>query len=133
MLSTLMWATRLVPSLGELDVPWLVSPGGRVVVPRDLARELMETCAVEVACSPPLRPGEGGTGRSTLPRRGTPSAPPLLPLVSLLWSWPRVIRSRASLRSHLSWLTRSSPSPRPRRPWFLRKNKAWADVAKVYA
>merc|ERR1719278_868471 len=112
-----MLVTRLVPSLGVLDVPWLVSPGGRVVVLSDLARELTEICAVEAACSPPPRPGEGGTGRSTPPRRGTPSALPLLPLVSLLWSWPRVIRSRAFLRSHLSWLTRSSPSPRLRRPW----------------
>merc|ERR1719266_782928 len=117
MLSTLMLVTRLAPSLGELDVPWLVSPGLRVVVPRDLARELTETCAVEVACSPPPRPGEGGTGRSTPPRRGTPSALPSLPLVSLLWSWPRVIRSRASLRSLWSWLTRCSPLLRLRRPW----------------
>merc|ERR1719219_435942 len=112
-----MLATRPAPSLGELDVPWLVSPGGRVVVPRDLARELTETCAVEVACSPPPRPGGGGTGRLTPPRKGTPSALPSQPLVFLLWSWPRVTRFRAFLRSHLSWLTKSSPLPRPRRPW----------------
>merc|ERR1719427_2555768 len=91
--------------------------GMAVVAPRDLARELMETCAVEAACSPPPRPGGDGTGRSTPPRRGTPSALPSLPPEFLLLSWPRVIRSRAFLRSHLLWLTRYSPLQRPRRPW----------------
>merc|ERR1711874_729438 len=104
-----MGVTRPVPSPGELGVLWLVFPGLREVVPRGLAREPTETCAVEDACSPPPRHGGGGTGRSTPPRRGTPCTQPLLPLVSQSFS-----KTKEAVV-------------------FLRKNKAWADVAKVYA
>merc|ERR1712032_1369673 len=107
--------TRPVPSPGELEEPWLVFPVSGEVVPTGPARELLVTCAVEVACLPPLRPGGGGTGRSTWPRRGTPCALPSPPPVSPPLSWLRVMSSTASARSPSSFQTRSKPSRRPRR------------------
>jgi len=59
--------TKPVPNLGVLVVLWPVFPvsGAEVLTVQD--RVLSVTCAVEVACSLPPRPGGGGTVASTLP------------------------------------------------------------------
>merc|ERR1712157_107815 len=111
----LMPDTRPVPSPGELAELLPESPESGEEVPTGPARELSVTRAVEDVCSPPPRPGEGGTGRSMSPRRGTPCAPPLPPPGSPLWSWPRVTSSMASARFLLLCPTRSRLSRRPRR------------------
>merc|ERR1712080_755964 len=75
-----------------------------------------------------------GTGKSALPRRGMPCALPLPPPECPPWSWPRVTSLMEFLR--FPW---SSPTPCRASPALsrllssLRRNKAWADVAKVYA
>ena len=73
-------STQLSP--GELVVPSPVFHVLVALVPPDQAKVPSVTCAVRVACSPHLRPGESGTRRLTRPRRDTPlhlpSLPPLL-------------------------------------------------------
>merc|ERR1712107_194140 len=105
--SMLMLDIRPVLNPGELAELLPEFPESEVEVPTGLARELSVTCAEEDVCSPQPRPGEDGTGRSMLPRRDTPCAPPLPPPVFQLWSWPRATSSMASARFLLLFLIRS--------------------------
>ena len=77
--------TRHLLNLGVLAELLHVSLVFAEVVPTDLARVPLATCAVEVVCLPQPRPGAGGTGESISTRGATPSAQPLLPLLFQPW------------------------------------------------
>merc|ERR1711934_107874 len=102
--------TRPLLSLGELVALLLGSPGSGVVVPTGPARLPLATCAEEDACSLPPSSGGGGTGRSALPRRGTPCAPPSPPLECQHLSWQRDTSSMESLSCLWWWPTPSRAS-----------------------